>query len=378
MSQKGAFAIKPLSRFVEHFDMMPPTELLDMIGVEEQQQQQQEQEQQQKNKDKNKNYNKPTPLYALSGFSKRNSSNSMNSPEQTSMSSLPYGATSPISPTSPKRRSYLVDRNASPTVPDSPIPSTPPIISHKSNSSFSSSNYNETVIKNNNNKSTTTKDPEAEINKSVENANEITATDILNKIVVASNSSKLSNISKHPQKKQQQDQIFATLPTGNTKDKLGGRASLNRAEIIIKRYESWNKFIVLLCNWMNDIAKHSIKSDKSNYSIFRDNKPTKPKNDDTANGLHGSTADLALQGQKFGRHLQNEHIPILVKFKKECISHIKNLKSRPELNLEEFFKRAEVTASLISQLTKTCKEARRTIEKNGQVNSDPWLINLCK
>ncbi len=329
--------------------------------------------------------NKPTPLYALPGFSKRNSSNSISSPEQTDMDNVYHGTTLPNSPTSPIRKSYLDRINNSPTTLTDVTnpPPNPSIVSYRSNNSFSSSNNNETVINTiiNNNKSETKNSSATEV-KFDKAINETTAGDILNNIVT---NNRLSHIPKH---QQQQDQIFPPPPTGNTKKKLGGRISLNRAEVIIKRYESWNRFIAILCSWINDIAKLSIKSGKSHQSIFRDNKKTSKvkgndnNNNESTNGLHatmnGSTADLALQGQKFGRYLQSEHIPILEKFKKESNSHIKNLKSRPELNLQEFFKRAEVTASLISQLTKTCKEARRAIEKNGQIVNDPWLINLCK
>jgi hypothetical protein len=58
--------------------------------------------------------------------------------------------------------------------------------------------------------------------------------------------------------------------------------------------------------------------------------------------------------------------------------HIKGLKSSPDLALDEFLRRAEVTANLMIQLNKSCKEARRTIEKGAQLTNDPWLTNLCK
>jgi hypothetical protein len=64
--------------------------------------------------------------------------------------------------------------------------------------------------------------------------------------------------------------------------------------------------------------------------------------------------------------------------KKETTTQMKVLKSRTDLDREEFLKRAEVTVSFMSQLDKACKEARRTIDKGGQVTTDPWLCNLCK
>jgi hypothetical protein len=93
--------------------------------------------------------------------------------------------------------------------------------------------------------------------------------------------------------------------------------------------------------------------------------------------VHGFTADLALQEQQFVKILK-EHIPGLEKLKKECTTQIKKIKAREDLSQEVHLRRAEVTVHYMSQLTKVCKEARRTIEKDAQLTNDPWLANLCK
>lgn len=160
--------------------------------------------------------------------------------------------------------------------------------------------------------------------------------------------------------------------------------SLNRADIIIKRYESWNNLIILIQSWINEISRLSIQSEKSYKTLLQNDRFSNLKGNsvEAANGIHaamhGFTMDLASQEHKFGRLLQDEQLPVLEKFKKECHIVTKSLKNRLDLGLEEFLKRAELTASLISQLNKTCKEARRTIEKGSQVINDPWLVNLCK
>lgn len=161
----------------------------------------------------------------------------------------------------------------------------------------------------------------------------------------------------------------------------------------MKRYDSWSKFIILLSLWLAELLKLSSQSEKSYHSLLRSDSKISflsnksNNNNDTTQGLfitlHGFTKDLAQQELNFGKSLQKQHLPLLAKLKKECLTAMKSLKLRGDLNLEEYLKRAEVTASLIAQLSKCCKEARRcTIEKGGggqmMTNSDPWLVNLCK
>lgn len=185
--------------------------------------------------------------------------------------------------------------------------------------------------------------------------------------------------------------VVAPLPKDNTtyappssgKSKLS-RASLNRADIIIKRYDAWSKFLTLMIAWVSEVSRLSAQSERSFSSLLKKDhrfSQLQTSNIASANGIHatihGFTVDLALQEQQFGHRLK-EHVPILEKFKKECATQQKGLKSRTDLALDEFLRRAEVTASLMAQLNKACKEARRTIEKGVHLTSDPWLVNLCK
>lgn len=363
MSQKEVIAIKPLSRFVEHFDMMLPTELLDMIGEEEHQQQPNAAV---NNSDKSK---KPTPLFAIPAFDRYDSSNNLNGPEQLTKNA-------PSSPISPTRKSYLDRHDSSPivTLDNSPMPA---VVSQSSNSSPHSSHSGriETTANNINRgrPEVSAVSPELHVLKSNSTTR---ATSAINSIAMNNN---LSNNAQQQPKQSQQDQLIFPS-SGGTRKKLSSKSSLNRAEFMIGRYESWNRFISLFVSWVNEIAKQSIQSEKAYQASLKESKFFSRKSDHHSknNGMHGFTADLALEEQKIGRHLQTEQIPNLEKFKKECTSIIKNLKSRPDLNQEEFLRRAEITASLISQLSKTCMEARRTIEKGAPLVNDPWLINLCK
>lgn len=365
MPQKEVTATKSLSRFVEHFDMMPPTELLDMIGEEEQQQQQLS-----TSANNNEKSKKPTPLFALPGFNRHDTGNSLNG----AVHPLQNTPSSPISPT---RKSYL-DRHDS-SSPITPLESSPMSSAIQSSSSSPLSahvGHAETVSNKTNGTVVPTTNSELPTTKSNSNAR---ATSIINTIATNSN---LSNIAQQQHKQSQQDQLFSPPPS-STRKKLSSKSSLNRAEFIIRRYESWNRFISLFIAWVNEIAKQSIQAEKAYQASLKESKFSFRRgggdhHSTKNNGMHGFTADLALEEQKVGRHLQTDQIPNLEKFKKECTSIIKSLKSRPELNQEEFWRRAEITASLISQLNKTCIEARRTIEKGSPVVNDPWLVNLCK
>lgn len=156
--------------------------------------------------------------------------------------------------------------------------------------------------------------------------------------------------------------------------------SLNKADVIIKRYESWYKFIILFISWLSEIERLCSQS-KRTYQLLSDTSSKSSSNksvNDIQATLYSFTTDLALQEQKLAQVIQNEHLPSLEQFRKQCNYSIKSLKNQFGLGLEEFLKRAEVTASFMTQLAQVCKDARGTIENGAQVTNDPWLVNLCK
>lgn len=160
------------------------------------------------------------------------------------------------------------------------------------------------------------------------------------------------------------------------------RKQLNRADLIIRRYDSWLKFISVIISWMNDIVKTTTQSERMMNTLLKEPRFSSVKGNtiESANEIHallyGFTTDLASQEQKLIQDLKNQ-IPIMEKLKRECTTHLKALKSRSDLSQEEFLKRAELTATYMSQLTKACKEARSAIQKKAPLTTDPWLINLC-
>ncbi|RCH95614.1 hypothetical protein CU098_000477, partial [Rhizopus stolonifer] len=155
----------------------------------------------------------------------------------------------------------------------------------------------------------------------------------------------------------------------------------NRADFIIKRYESWHKFILLLSTWMSDLAKQSSQSERNFSTMLKENRTSGNFGNDISspNSIHAAlrrfTKDLVSQEQHYSQRLKGV-FPLLDSYKRECSSAIKQLGSRNDLCLDEFLKRAGATASLMGQLTRACAEAHSAIEKGIQPPSDPWLINL--
>lgn len=160
------------------------------------------------------------------------------------------------------------------------------------------------------------------------------------------------------------------------------RRQLNFAGIYIQRYDSWYQFLTHVLGWLNEIIRTTSQSERMFQSFLKEAKwMHKDKENSSAKEVHhlvhGFTTDLAQQEQQFVKMLK-KHVPGLEALKKECATQIKKIKSRSDLSQEELLRRAEVTVQYMSQLTKMCKEARRTIEKGAQLTSDPWLANLCK
>lgn len=323
---------KPLSRFVEHFDLMPPTELLDTSSVELPA----EEPLQQPNSSKK-------PLYALPPGIQRKY------PSNLSIQSATTAAAAPMySPTSPT--TDIRDYSATQQGPFDLLKSVGRSQSQPTNVPVSSSDPSSV----------------ATMTKAASPPPETTA---------------LANTVVAPLPKD--NSTYTSPAAGSGKSKLS-RASLNRADIIIRRYDAWSKFLTLIIAWVSEVSRLSAQSERSFSSLLKKEhrfSHLQTSNIESANGIHatilGFTVDLASQEQQFGHRLK-EHVPILEKFKKECATHQKGLKSRTDLALDEFLRRAEVTASLMAQLNKACKEARRTIEKGAHLTSDPWLVNLCK
>jgi hypothetical protein len=314
-------ANKPKSRFVEHFDAMPPAELLDIIadGME---------------------HEAPLKINTKQSISlfTRPSNNiiGMKSAEILPTSSIDQAAVTPV-----------VSRSAS--------------TSAKSNK--------QSKIK-----------PKPTRSTSAHRLTNRSKSDPVIAIVNDTIESKLEQIisdDASSSSKENQDEQY-TKPS-NIKSVFNTH-SLNRADVIIKRYDSWNEFIQRIYFWFSEMIRHSQIAERSYNHLLKDKLGHKSKNT-TITSLQSvfarATTEFSNEELKFKETLQG-FLTVLEKMKKETTTQMKGLKSRTDLDREEFLKRAEVTVSFMSQLDKACKEARRTIDKGGQVTTDPWLCNLCK
>ncbi|KAI8993458.1 hypothetical protein BDB01DRAFT_832272 [Pilobolus umbonatus] len=164
--------------------------------------------------------------------------------------------------------------------------------------------------------------------------------------------------------------------------------SLNRAEIIIDRLESWLHFIDSLLGWLQEMAKISTQSSRlySNraypFLLRKDEDGVLLNDDEQLNhnlvriqtGLQALTMQIVAEEQEFSRKLDQDYLPILLKLRKECKSQIHKLKADSSLNIEDWLKIAEITKSKMTYLSKCCEQADSGESKRPDM--DPWMANL--
>ncbi|KAI8339319.1 hypothetical protein BD560DRAFT_412675 [Blakeslea trispora] len=160
---------------------------------------------------------------------------------------------------------------------------------------------------------------------------------------------------------------------------IASNQTRNRAEIIIRRYEYWSKFITALSSWISNLIKQTTQSERTfdHLKLFPSNSVS--TGNQSIHGIHQAlsdfTSDLATQERDFGQQLKG-FLPVLESYRRDCLATIKQLKNRSDLNMEELVKRAGLTGNLIAQLKRVCHDARLAIEKGTPITSDPWLANL--
>lgn len=335
--------IKPLSRFEEHFDLMPPTELLDTNSVEDSSIMETKRI---KEKHRQKRIIPPytlTPLHNIEPLKITTKSH------EKIPSNNSYSPVSPISP------SMQLSPGTADRVQINP---------------YADSNQENNVS------SIMTMSNSKNLSKEINNESYSNSTSRRNYSTTSKldlNSFKKGNLL---QQHQQQQQPTSPKPRNGVRVKYT-RTSLNRAEIIIKRYTSWENFLSILSMWIADIVRISIMSQKSsgNFTKMGKSEALNKQQQQISGYMKNLTSSLE-ENKDFGQRLKSQ-LPLLEKFRKECHAHIKTLLNRPDLNLEEFLKQAQVTANLMAQLKTTCDEARRTIDKGLPLTNDPWLANLC-
>lgn len=187
--------------------------------------------------------------------------------------------------------------------------------------------------------------------------------------------------------------ISATPPT-----------SLNRADVIITRLESWLIFLKSVTSWVDEVSKINMMSSRGYYqraypflneSVAVSPTTTTNATEDASStttlvqqnvnqsiltvqaGLQVLTMQIAAEQQDFAKSLERDHVPKLLKLRKECKEKIHKLKNDPALALDELLRRAEVTRSKMTHLNRCCKQADK-LQGQQPVEMDPWVANLCK
>lgn len=172
--------------------------------------------------------------------------------------------------------------------------------------------------------------------------------------------------------------------------------SLNRADVIITRFESWLLFLKSITNWVEEVSKINITSSRGYYQRaypYLDESSaistTTTTNDASTlvqqninqsiltvqAGFQVLTMQIAAEQQVFSKSLECDYLPGLNKLRKECKERIHKLKNDHGLALDELLRRAEVTRSKMTHLNRCCKQADKL---KGQIEMDPWVANLCK
>ncbi|CAO3609013.1 unnamed protein product [Cunninghamella blakesleeana] len=158
--------------------------------------------------------------------------------------------------------------------------------------------------------------------------------------------------------------------------------SLNRASVIILRLEQWLQLMKSLIQWLEETSKLHLQLSRgySNRHLPLFQMELQPDQTPTASTLYAGfrliTSNVSDQHHKFGTTIQLNHIPTLLKFKKECKEKIRLLRNDPQLLLDELLRRAEQTKKSMDLLNKSCQQADANPTNFLAGKNDPWLANL--
>ena len=196
-----------------------------------------------------------------------------------------------------------------------------------------------------------------------------------------------SSIRKHDTKKEYNKDL-AEQENGNAGEQYvktsGPRVptifSLNRAEVIITRLDYWQHLLKAVINWLEELVKISFQnsrcfSQRALPTLKEDIGDTSSENAmaTVQAGLQILSIQLATEEKDFGKKIQQDFLPGLVKLRKDAKEMIRGLKEEPELVMDELLRLAETTRKSMTQLNRYCKSA-----ETYPVEHDPWLANLCK
>ncbi|KAI9276819.1 hypothetical protein BDA99DRAFT_494220 [Phascolomyces articulosus] len=154
--------------------------------------------------------------------------------------------------------------------------------------------------------------------------------------------------------------------------------SLNRAEVIITRLDYWQHLLKAVINWLEELVKISFQnsrcySQRALPTLKEDIGDTSSENAmaTVQAGLQMLSMQLATEEKDFGKKIQQDYLPGLIKLRKDAKEMIRGLKEEPELVMDELLRLAETTRKSMTQLNRYCKAA-----ETYPVEHDPWLANL--
>ncbi|KAI9026454.1 hypothetical protein CLU79DRAFT_741827 [Phycomyces nitens] len=162
--------------------------------------------------------------------------------------------------------------------------------------------------------------------------------------------------------------------------------SLNRADVIITRLENWLFIIKAIGAWLEETAKINVQSSRSfqqqSLSLLREDYigQKEPANAIATfyTGLRELAVNVIQEQRDFSEHMFVDHIPVLMKLRKECKDKIRELKENEELAMDELLKRAEVTMKTMTHLNRCCMGMERETGDGQRLQQlqDPWVANL--
>ncbi|KAK4513324.1 60S ribosomal protein L8 [Mucor velutinosus] len=157
-------------------------------------------------------------------------------------------------------------------------------------------------------------------------------------------------------------------------------ASLNRADFIISRLETWHQCLKSVTSWVEEVAKISLVSSRGfSQKAYPHVDQSLPDNVNASirtiqAGFRALTMQMAAEQQAFSKCLERDHLPTLFKLRRQVKDRVQQLKNDPTLVLDELLRRAEVTRSKMTHLNRCCKQADKL--SGQQVEMDPWVANL--
>lgn len=200
--------------------------------------------------------------------------------------------------------------------------------------------------------------------------------------IIKNDDSRSSAFNKTPDTTTASSLLQSSFSDQSTSMTLITTTSLNMADILIRRLETWYKFLKSIIGWVEEVVKINQQSSRGYFQkakTYLDVSFGEEKDTGAIKSLLSKfkalNAKVMEDQQEFSRLLSNQYLPSLHKLRKECKVRIQAIKMDSSLYMDELYRRAEITQGKMKYLNKCCKQAEKT---KGQVDMDPWLANLCK